>query len=113
MTRKTYHYDPELGCMVEGPGPRRIDGHSGDGWRFSDRVYSGKPFRAPDGTVIDSRKKHREYMKRNGLTTMDDFTNTWSKQQKEREAFLRGESQQHRAEIRQDVIRSLERLRNR
>ena len=71
MTRKTYHWDPEQNALVEGPGPRRVDG-SGDGWRFSDRIYSGTPFKAPDGTVIDSKAKHREYMKRTGLTTTDD-----------------------------------------
>jgi hypothetical protein len=86
MVRRTYHYDEKLGRMVEGPGPSRTDG-SGDGWRFSDRAYSGTPFKAPDGTVINSKAKHREYMKRTGLTTADDFTQTWAKKAEERAAF--------------------------
>ena len=113
MTRKTYHYDPETKSMVEGPGPRRVDGHSGDGWRFSDRLYSGKPFVAHDGTVIDSKKKHREYMKRHNLTTTDDYKKTWADAAQKREAYLRGEDRQQRAEIRQDVIRSIQRLSSR
>ena len=36
-----------------------------------DRFYEGQ--KAPDGTDIGSRKKHRAYMKAKGLTTMDDF----------------------------------------
>lgn len=47
-----------------------------------DRHYDG--MRATDGTDISSRTKHREYMKRNGLTTSDDFTGAWQKAEKER-----------------------------
>lgn len=88
MTRKTYHYDAATKTMVEGPAQRR--GESGDGWRYSDRVYSGQPFTAHDGTVIDSRKKHRDYMKRHGLTTVDDYKGTWAEAAREREAIQTG-----------------------
>ena len=53
-----------------------------------DRHYDG--LRAPDGTDISSRTKHREYMKANNLTVMDDFKGTWAKAQKEREAYRTG-----------------------
>jgi len=53
-----------------------------------DRHYDG--LRAPDGTDISSRTKHREYMKANNLTVMDDFKGTWAKAQKEREAYRAG-----------------------
>lgn len=43
---------------------------------------------ATDGTDIGSRKKHREYMKRNGLCTVDDYTKTIARKQKERREFL-------------------------
>jgi len=102
MARKTWHYDPELGEMVEGPGPRRSDGPSGDGWRFSDRLYSSNPFKGADGTLIDTRKKHREYMKRNNLTTIDDMTGVWKNAAKEREKFFTGSGD--RENIRQTVI---------
>ena len=34
---------------------------------------------ATDGTDIGSRTKHREYMRQNGLTTADDYKETWAK----------------------------------
>jgi hypothetical protein len=88
MTRRTFHYDEALGKMVEGPGRRRSDG-SGDGWRFSDRTYSGTPFVTPDGTVINSKKKHQAYMKRTGLTTADDYAGEWRRKAEKRAEFYR------------------------
>jgi hypothetical protein len=95
--------------LVEGPAPRRSEG-SGDGWRFSDRAYSGSPFKAPDGTIINSKKSHREYMKRTGFTTADDFTQTWSKAKQERESYYKGEHKGVRREIREDIHRAVEKL---
>lgn len=111
MTRRTYHYDEKLGRMVEGPGARRVDG-SGDGWRFSDRLYSGTPFVGHDGTVIDSKKKHREYMKRNSLTTADDYTGEWSRAKERREA-VHGAKPFDRAQRREQVVRAIEQLQRR
>lgn len=108
MTRKTYHYDEKLGKMVEGPGPRRVDG-SGDGWRFSDRLYSGTPFKGVDGTVIDSKKKHREYMKRHNLTTMDDFAGEWRRKAEERAEFYRRAPDPAR---KQDIIHAIQKSRS-
>jgi hypothetical protein len=107
MSRSTWHWSPEDGKLVEGPGPRRTDG-SGDGWRFSDRIYSGKPFKAPDGTVIDSRKKHRDYMKRAGVTTVDDFKGEWAAAQKRREDVFAG--RHDKRERREAIARSIEML---
>jgi len=107
MSRHTYHYDPELGEMVEGPAPRRVDGPSGDGWRYSDRLYSANPFKAHDGTIIDTKKKHREYMKRNNLTTIDDMKGVWDSSAKEREKFFtRGHDTEQR---RRDIIDAINR----
>jgi hypothetical protein len=108
MARQTWHWDPEQGKLVEGPGPRRVDG-SGDGWRYSDRIYSGSPFKAHDGTIIDSKKKHRDYMKRHGLTTTDDYKGEWSRKAKEREAFYTG--RHDRDARREAVARALEKHR--
>lgn len=107
MARKTYHYDEKLGRMVEGPGTRRIDG-SGDGWRFSDRLYSGTPFKAHDGTIIDSRKKHREYMKRHNLSTVDDYKGTWDAAAKCRAEVFEGRND--RAARREAVERAIARV---
>jgi hypothetical protein len=107
VTRKTWHYDPETKEMVEGPGTPRSEGHSGDGWRFSDRHYYG--LKAPDGTDISSRKKHREYMKRNGLTTVDDFKNTWKEKAKEREAFFTGTDRRESEQRKRDIAEAINR----
>jgi hypothetical protein len=93
--RRTSHWDEKLGRLVEGPSPRKT--HSGDGWRYSDRLYSASPFLGKDGTLIDSRKKHREYMSRHGLTTMDDFKGEWSRAAKERAKHYTDGSNDRRA----------------
>jgi putative FmdB family regulatory protein len=53
-----------------------------------DRHYEG--LRAPDGTDIGSRTKHREYMSRTGLTLSDDFKGQWKKEQEARKERLTG-----------------------
>jgi hypothetical protein len=56
---------------------------------WGDRHYDG--VRASDGTDISTRSKHREYMKRHGLTTVDDFGhNYWSQHAATREAIASG-----------------------
>lgn len=52
---------------------------------WGDRSYDGMV--AQDGSDISSRTKHREYMRRKGLTTADDFKETWAKAQAQREEF--------------------------
>lgn len=54
----------------------------------NDRLYQG--LRAPDGTDISSRAKHRQYMKDHDLTTVDDFKGTWERAAREREQLLQG-----------------------
>jgi hypothetical protein len=55
----------------------------------TDSHYSG--LQATDGTPIDSRTKHRAYMKANGLALADDFKGVWQKAEQERGKFQRGE----------------------
>jgi hypothetical protein len=54
----------------------------------SERHYDG--LRASDGTPIDTRAKHRAYMKERGLTTIDDFTQTWKREAEQRAERLAG-----------------------
>ena len=67
--KRTYRYDKKLDKLVEitrqkqGPADKKIF--------VSDAHYDGLV--ATDGTDIGTRKKHREYMKQNNLTTMDDL----------------------------------------
>lgn len=56
-----------------------------NGVLWNDREYDG--LRATDGTDISSRSKQREYMKRHGLTTVDDFSSSWAKAKEAREAY--------------------------
>lgn len=44
-----------------------------------------------DGTVVNSRRQHREYMTRRGLTLADDFKQTWKDNEKKRESFRSGD----------------------
>lgn len=67
-----------------------------------DRHYDG--LRASDGTDISSRSKHREYMRRHGLTTASDFTETWKSQESARQAVRSGTHQDR--ELRETVARS-------
>lgn len=54
-----------------------------------DSHYEG--IRSPiDGAVIDSRTKHRQYMKDNNLAMYDDFKDTWAAAEKRREAVRTG-----------------------
>lgn len=56
---------------------------------LSGRFYEGTV--ATDGTDIGSRKKHREYMRQNGLTTASDYRGSWAQAEKRQEAVRRGE----------------------
>jgi hypothetical protein len=54
---------------------------------ISERHYDG--MRATDGTDISTRAKHREYMRRNNLTTIDDFKQEWADAPRKRELEAR------------------------
>jgi len=69
-----------------------------------DRHYDG--MQATDGTDISSRTKHRRYMKERGLTTVDDFKETWKKEAAERE--LRRVSEYHDMDLRKEITAQVE-----
>lgn len=64
-----------------GRGPPRIE-------LMLDSHYDG--LRATDGTDISSRRRHREYMRLNGLTTADDFKSSWERSFQERMNIRQG-----------------------
>lgn len=72
-----------------------------------DRHYDG--LRASDGSDISSRTKHREYMKRTGLTSSSDYTETWKKQADERAKFQKGDfvDKELRTEIAKQVYTTI------
>lgn len=79
-------------CPTHGEMDRRLSvtpGMSGIANALAgDRHYDG--LRATDGTDISTRTKHRDYMKRNGLTMTDDFKQTWKASAEERTALRNG-----------------------
>lgn len=104
MTRKSYRYDPESGEMIETTAPQRQRSAAAAGALWNDSQYHG--MRATDGSDISSRKKHREYMKRHGLTTSDDYTATWSKAKEARERYMRSGGSVRK----QDVLQAITQL---
>lgn len=62
-----------------------------------DRHYDG--MRATDGTDISSRSKHREYMRANDLTTVDDYTNTWAQAETKRREVFSGQDNSRAGDI--------------
>lgn len=85
-----------------------INPHQADGSLWGDRHYEG--MRATDGADIGSRTKHREYMKAKGLTTIDDYKDTWAKAEKERAEFRSGK---RGSVTREDIRRTISQLANR
>lgn len=71
---------------------------------WGDRNYAG--LRSSDGTPIDTRTKHREYMRANGLTTIDDYPKHFERAAQERAKVFRGEDTSRR----EDVARALAKL---
>ena len=65
----------------------------------TDRYFENTP--ATDGTDIGSRRKHREYMKKNNLAMADDYKGVWEGAAKEREAIRSG---QHDRKARKEAV---------
>lgn len=63
--------------------------------------------RAPDGTPIDTPKKHREYLKANGLAMNSDFTEHHAKIQAEREKIFTPGAGFDSKQRKQDIARAM------
>lgn len=87
MTRRRFVWSPQDNCLVEVGIDYEQPGR--DVPVIGDRHYDG--MQATDGTDISTRAKHREYMRRNNLTTVDDFKESWSKAAQERAAYFTGQ----------------------
>lgn len=106
MTRRRFIQDRNTGELIEVTSDYQPELRVDSGALWGDRSYDG--LRATDGTDISSRTKHREYMKANNVTTMDDFSQTWAKAQAHRERlFTQGGTFR-----RQDVERAISQLQN-
>ena len=82
--RRSWVQIPGVG-LVEKTADNSPQRQTTDGILWSDRSYDG--LKAPDGTDISSRTKHRAYMQSRGLTTIDDFKDTWANAEKARDAY--------------------------
>lgn len=110
MTRRRYIQDPVTFEMIEVTAdfvPPARESAKNRGALWNDRHYDG--VQATDGTDISTRKKHREYMKRHGLATADDFKDTWAKANKAREQYYT----QGGTITRRDISEAIHKLTNR
>lgn len=62
----------------------------GPSLKSEEEVY-GKLAPATDGTRLDSKRRHAEYMRANNLTIADDFKNTWAAAEVKRERMAQGD----------------------
>jgi len=81
-----------------------------DGALWGDRHYDG--LLASDGADISTRSKQREYMKRHGLTTVDDYSPAhWDKQQTKRNEIAAGNDPSRRHDIARAIAQIQEKRR--
>lgn len=103
MSRRRYRWNPETQAMEE------LSADWTDAERRAPTATEGLVYgnlgRATDGTPIDSRTKHREYMREKGLTVASDYTETWAKAEKERAKAFAGDFD--RQGRREDIARAL------
>lgn len=97
MTRRRYIQDRETGELIEVTQDYQAPLRNDSGVLWGDRHYDG--VRATDGTDISSRTKHREYMRANNLTTVDDFQDSWAKAQAARERYYQQGGSIRRADV--------------
>lgn len=94
------HCDAPMERMLTVNGSNSAIAHALAG----DRHYDG--LAATDGTLINSRSKHREYMKRNGLTVAEDYKGEWAQAQNQREARMQGRNLGNRAIIEREFAKA-------
>lgn len=109
MARAVFYYRPDHPLanhngmvdsrdLDEYEAPRALDAPI-----MVDRFYEGAKVPGT-GEDIGSRTKHREYMRRNGLTTVDDYTHEWAKAAQVREEMSKGNFPDKR-ERREEIAR--------
>ena len=107
MTRRRYIQDRHTGELIEVTADHQAPMRNDAGALWGDRHYDG--VRATDGTDISTRSKHRDYMRANNVTTVDDFKDTWAKAREQRERLYT----QGGTFSRRDVERAIHQLQNR
>lgn len=67
-------------------------------------LWNDRAYQDMNDPRFRSRSQHRQYMKRHGLSTMDDYKQQWSKQREQRESYLTKGADPTR---REDIVRAL------
>jgi hypothetical protein len=67
-------------------------------------LWNDRSYQDAGDARFASRSQHREFMKANGLTTVDDYSGQWKRDREKRIAFYRGEDASRRG----DIARALE-----
>ena len=70
-------------------------------------LWNDRAYQDMNDPRFNSRSTHREYMRANNLTTMDDFKGVWAGAQREREAIMKGSDPQRK----HDIARALHQIR--
>jgi hypothetical protein len=81
--------------------------HAKDAPIMAGRFYENTS--ATDGTDVSTRQKHRDYMRRNGLTTTDDYKQSWAQAQAKRDA-VREQYKMPSASRREALARAMYRM---
>lgn len=103
MTRRRYIQDPQTLELVEVTSDYSATRNDAKNRVHGDLHYDG--LRAPDGTDISTRTKHREYMRATGLTTADDFSSSWSKAKEQRQNYMQRGGSVSRSDIQQAIAK--------
>jgi len=80
--------------LIEVTGEDRDRARRADHILWNDRAYQDA-----NDPRFTSRSTHREYMKREGLTTVDDFKQSFKDAREKRLAFYRGEDASRKVDI--------------
>lgn len=106
MSRRRYRYDEASKQMVE----------VGQDWTDAERrapvpteelIYGGT--QATDGTPINTRRRHREYMQQNGLAMASDYTQKWKQAEQQRGDFFAGKHEH--AGLKEAISRAVDQVR--
>lgn len=107
MTRRRFIQCRETGELIEVTKDYQPELRADSGALWGDRSYDG--LQATDGTDISTRTKHREYMKANGLATIDDFKDTWAQAQQRRERLYQEGGSFSKADVERAIHQVLNR----
>jgi len=111
MSRRRYVYrpNPETGRVEAVEVTPDFQAHEERAPVYVDLYMDG--MRATDGTDIGSRAKRRQYMQARGVADASDYTETWAKAEKQREAFYSPDAKHDTQTRREALIRAFERHR--